>query len=159
MTRGELLTAAGFLVVVALYAGLSTVWTSSDPGWYDALAKPAWQPPPVVFGVMWPLNFLALTVAGIAVSIGSPPSRAWTALGVFAISVVFALGWAYLFYVPHALGPAALALASAAVITWVLVIVTWRALPWAGAVLIPYALWMSIATSLSVGYWQLARAH
>ena len=159
MTRGELLTAAGFLVVVALYAGLSTVWTSTDPGWYDALVKPAWQPPPVVFGVMWPLNFLALTVAGIAVSIGSPPSRAWTALGVFAISVVFALGWAYLFYVPHALGPAAVALASAAVITWVLVIVTWRALPWAGAVLIPYALWMSVATSLSVGYWQLARAH
>jgi len=155
MTRGELLTAAGFLVVVALYAGLSTVWTSTDPGWYDALAKPAWQPPPVVFGVMWPLNFLALTVAGIAVSIGSPPSRAWTALGVFAISVVFALGWAYLFYVPHALRPAAVSLGAAAALTWVLVGAIAFTRPWWALALVPYAGWLTVATALSVGYARL----
>lgn len=158
MSRSGVLPAAGFVVLVLLYAGLSTVWTGSDPGWYAALEKPAWQPPPVVFGVMWPLDFLALAVAGVGLSARAErPIQAWTALVVFAVSVAAALAWAYLFYVPHALGPAALCLAVAAVLTWGLLALAWRAVPWTGLTLVPYALWMSIATSLSIGYWQLAR--
>jgi hypothetical protein len=51
-----------WVAVVLLYAALSSVWTAHDPGWYAGLAKPSFQPPDVVFGIMWPLNFLALLV-------------------------------------------------------------------------------------------------
>ena len=33
--------------------------------------------------------------------------------------------------------------------------VTARAVSWAGWVLVPYALWLRVATSLAVGYWRL----
>ncbi|MFZ0160241.1 MAG: TspO/MBR family protein [Kineosporiaceae bacterium] len=157
MTRTQVAPAAGFVLVVLVYASLSGLWTSADPGWYAALARPSWQPPPWVFGVIWPLNFLALMVAGIGLSARVPSRQAWTALAVLAVSVACALAWAYLFYVPHALGPAAAALGAAAVLTWLLVVLAWRFLPWTSLVLLPYGLWMTVAATLSLGYWRMAR--
>jgi len=157
MSRTQLVTAAGFVVVVVVYAALSGLWTSAQPGWYAALERPSWQPPPWVFGVVWPLNFAALLVSGVSLAARVEPRQAVVPLMVLTASVGFALGWAYLFYVPHALGAAALALAVAAALTWLLVGTFWRVVPWTGAILVPYALWMSVATSLAVGYWRPTR--
>lgn len=151
----RVLLVAGVLALVVLYAVLSGRWVSADPGWYEALPTPSWQPPPWVFGVMWPLNFLALAVGGVALATTRPTGDAARFLGVLAVSVVAALVWAHEFYVPHALGRAAVALAVAALLTWALVLVAGASLAWAGWVLVPYALWMTVATSLSVGYWRL----
>jgi translocator protein len=154
MTRDQLVPAAGFVALVVLYAALSGLWTSSDSGWYAGLARPSWQPPPWVFGVVWPLNFVALLASGLGLSTGTSPGQAGRALAVFAASVLLALAWAYLFYVPHALGAAAVALACAAVLTWALVAIAGRLVGWTGLVLVPYALWMTVATSLAIGYWR-----
>ena len=64
---------------------------------------------------------------------------------------------AYAFYVPHRLDLAAILLGGAAALTWVLVLVAGRQLTWAGWLLVPYAVWLTVATSLSVGYWALDR--
>jgi tryptophan-rich sensory protein len=157
MTRDQFVPAAGFVVLVVVYAALSGLWTSSDPAWYAGLARPSWQPPPWVFGVVWPLNFVALLASGVGLSARTSPGRAGVPLAVFAASVALALAWAYLFYVPHALGVAAAALAGAAVLTWVLVVIAGRLVAWTGLVLVPYALWMTVATSLAIGYWRFTR--
>ncbi|WP_457205379.1 TspO/MBR family protein [Nocardioides sp. P5_C9_2] len=141
-----------WVAIVVLYAGLSSVWTGRDPGWYASLSKPSFQPPDVVFGVMWPLNFLALLVVGVWVTRSSSTSSPWPAIAVLATSVVAALAWAWLFYVPHRLGVAAVCLALAALLTWLLVVIVAGSLPWAGGLLVPYALWLSVATALSVRY-------
>ena len=150
--RAGTLTAVGVVATVLAYAVLATRWVSSDAGWYDALPKPAWQPPDWVFGVAWPYNFVALFVAGIALALqhAGRPALAW--LVVLMISVGFALGWAYLFYVPHRLSLAAISLAVAAALTWGLVLIAGRTEAWTGWVLLPYAIWMSVATSLAVGF-------
>ncbi|WP_157622622.1 TspO/MBR family protein [Nostocoides sp. Soil756] len=153
MTRALLVAAV--LVVVALYAVLSGRWVSSDPGWYDALPKPSWQPPPWVFGVVWPLNFLALTVSGVAIAWTRPTGEALGFLALLVASVAAALTWAHAFYVPHDLGRAALALVVALLLTVALVVVAAGSLPWAGWVLVPYAVWMAVATSLALAYWRL----
>ena len=140
-----------FVVVVVAYAVLSQVWVSARPGWYAALPRPPWQPPDLVFGIIWPLNFLALATAGVVLA-RSAPDTAVPALAVTVASVVAALAWAYLFYVPHALTAAAVALAVAAVLTWVLVVVAARGVTWTGVLLTPYALWMTVATSLAAWY-------
>ncbi len=142
---------SGFLLVVVAYAGLSRVWTDTSSPWYDALRQPAWQPPDAVFGIVWPLNFLALTVVGVLVS-RKRPDVARPALAVFAVSVVFALGWSYLFSEEHALLGSALSLAVAALLTWALVVVVGRAGRAYAAGLLVYAVWMTLATSLSIGY-------
>jgi translocator protein len=153
MDKSALLS-GGFIGLTVTYAALSTVWVSSDPGWYSSLHKPNFQPPDIVFGLIWPLNFLALGVVGVMIS-QRAPARAVTILGVFFISVGFALAWAYFFYVPHQLGVAAIMLGVASVLTWVMVILTWRITPILGAGLLVYAAWLTIATALARAYAQL----
>ena len=105
--------------------------------------------------MIWPLNFVALCVAGLAVVSQAAPRDVAVWLAVLVASVALAVGWAHEFYVPHNLGRAALLLAGAAVLTWVLVVVTGNLVTWAGWVLVPYAAWLTVATSLAVGYWRL----
>jgi benzodiazapine receptor len=155
---GRYVAAGAGLLVVLAYAVLPGLWVGHDPGWYASLTKPAWQPPDVVFGVMWPLNFLALAVAVVVVALRAEPVRSMPVLVVLGLSVGCALGWAYTFYVPHSLGTSATLLSSAAVLTWVLLALSARAVPWTGWLLTPYALWMTVATSLAVGFWRLGGA-
>ena len=141
-----------WVVVVAVYAVLANAWNRRDPGWYDALPRPSFQPPDVVFAVIWPLNFLAMLVVGVWLTRSEDLGTAWASVGILTASVVAALGWAWLFYVPHRLTAAAVSLGAGAVITWVLVAFVAASLPWAGVLLLPYAVWLVVATALSVQY-------
>jgi translocator protein len=142
---------AGFVALVLVYAVMSQIWVGADAGWYAALSKPPWQPPDVVFGIIWPLNFLALVLTGVVLA-RRAPSTGVAVLAILTVSVVFALAWAYLFYVPHALTPAALSLTAAAILTWVVLVLAAGAVWWLGLVLLPYSVWMSLATSLAWWY-------
>lgn len=134
------------------YAVGSGIWVTTGDSWYRSLDQPPWQPPDAVFGIIWPYNFAVLIAAGIAVAAaGSPAARA-TWLACLAVGVVAALAWARLFYVSHALWPAAIALIAAAVVTVPIVVTAWQVRTWAGAVLVPYNVWLALAASLSVGY-------
>lgn len=155
MTLARVGTATAALAVVVLYAVLAGRWTARASGWYAALPRPAWQPPDAVFGVVWPLSFGVITVAGLAVTLESPVRDGIRWVLVLAGSVALALGWAHAFYGPHDLGRAAVLLAGATAVTWGLVALTLGLVTWAGWLLVPYAGWLTVATSLAVGYWRL----
>ncbi len=157
MTAAGIGTAVAALVVVVVYAALAARWTSAGSGWYRSLPRPRWQPPDYVFGVVWPLNFAALAVVGVVVAAHGPAGDGLRWLALLTASVALALGWAHEFYVPHRLGRAAVLLAGAAVLTWLLVSLTAVLVRWAAWVLVPYATWLTVATTLAVGYWHLVR--
>jgi len=156
MTAARVAVAAGVLVVVVGYATLAARWTAAESEWYRSLPRPRWQPPDLVFGVIWPLNFVALAVVGLAVALECPPRDGLRWLVLFTASVALALGWAHAFYRRHDLGRAAVLLGAATVLTWALVVLTHSLLPWGCWALVPYAGWLTIATSLAVGYWRPA---
>lgn len=151
MTLRVVLAVANVSLVV-VYALGSGLWVSSGGPFYRALVRPVWQPPDWVFGLAWPYNFAALIAAGVAVAVfaGSTQKIWWT--GLFAASVVAALAWARLFYVSESLTWAAVALSAGALLTVPLVALAWQTRIWAGAILLPYQLWLFVASSLSVGY-------
>jgi benzodiazapine receptor len=155
MTTWRMLASVAVVALVVVYAVGSGVWVSANPGWYAGLARPSWQPPDIVFGLIWPYNFVALAVVGVIVAQRGSPGivGAWLAVG--AASVVCALSWAYLFYVPHQLTASAVALAGAAVLTLVLVGLTWSATRGGAIALLPYLIWVGLATSLAFGYARL----
>ena len=97
-------------------------------------------------------NFVMLAVVAVHVARhGTGPQMGlWT--GSLVVSVVFALGWAWLFYSEHALWMASMSLIIAAACTVPLVIAAWGSATWAGVVLLPYLAWLFIAASLAVGY-------
>jgi tryptophan-rich sensory protein len=149
--------AAVAVLLVVGYAVGSGRWVASGSSWYLSLQQPAWQPPAAVFGLAWTYNFLALAVVGVLLALNAAPSRVATFLGVLAVSIVLAVTWAYLFYGPHHLVGAAIVLTLATVITTVPVAVAFAERPWWGWVLMPYQVWLVVATSLSWGYVALNR--
>lgn len=152
MATTRMIAAAAVIALVLVYALGSGVWVSSGRSFYLSLDRPPWQPPDVVFGLIWPYNFLALGIAGVVVAFAGTRSAVMWWLGLTAVSVVAALSWARLFYIGEALWPSAVALALAAVVTIPIVVITWRTAWWSGLLLVPYGLWLATATSLAIGY-------
>ena len=123
-------------------------------GWYRGLNKPALQPPDFIFGIIWPYNFIVLGYAAVIVSNRLSTTLVATYLTVFAISVACALTWAFQFYRPHNLEAASFALTCVAVLTIALVVIASRASWPLALALLPYQIWVSIASFLS---WTYAR--
>jgi len=148
----KFVAAALGIILVLIYAFGSGVWVSSSPGWYASLNRPPWQPPAFIFGLIWPYNFIMLGVAAINVaqSLNRIQTISWLVL--FALSITAALTWAYQFYVPHNLTFAAIALGVAALLTIPVLYLTFKASLLVGILLIPYQLWVVIATTLAWGY-------
>jgi tryptophan-rich sensory protein len=141
------------LLLVITYAVGSGIWTSSSPGWYGNLNRPPWQPPDFVFGLIWPYNFIVLGVAAFQISASLSRNQILIWLTCFALSVAAALTWAYNFYVPHNLQLAAISLGITTMLTIPVLVLTFRASTLLGFALLPYQIWVAIATTLAWGYY------
>jgi tryptophan-rich sensory protein len=150
----EFRTAAAIIgvAIVFIYAIGSGIWVNSSPGWYASLNRPSWQPPSFIFGLIWPYNFVVLGIAAVRISNTLTRTQVIVWLTAFAISVAFALSWAYHFYVPHQLQIAAISLTLTALLTLPITYLTFKASLAMGIALIPYQLWVAIAASLAFGY-------
>ncbi len=77
------------------------------------------------------------------------------ALTLFVVQLMFNALWSWLFFAWH---KGALAFADI-VLLWLLIVMSvvsfWRVRPLAGALLIPYLLWVSFASMLNYAVWQL----
>ena len=141
------------IILVIVYAFGSGIWTSSSPGWYGTLNRPPWQPPDFVFGIIWPYNFIALGIASYRISMTLNRNETIIWLSCFALSVAAALSWAYNFYVPHNLQIAAISLGATALLTLPMLFYTFRVSIALGFALLPYQIWVAIATTLAWGYY------
>ena len=149
----RLWAAAIGIALVLIYAIGSGFWVSNSPGWYSSLNRPPWQPPDYVFGLIWPYNFVVLGIAAVRVSNVLNRSELIIWLSAFSLSVIAALSWAYNFYVPHNLQFAAFSLAATTLLTLPVLILTFRVSLLLGIALVPYQIWVAIATTLAWGYY------
>jgi len=138
--------------IIAIYAIGSGRLVATDTQWYRSLSKPAWQPPGIVVGLIWPYNFAMLIVATwvVANRLSSTHQLVW--LISLTLSVAAALSWAWLFFTPHSLFASAVALVLAALFTLPLLVISFRASLALGIAFVPYQLWLALATSLAFGY-------
>lgn len=155
MSTGRVIAAAAGLLLVVAYAAGSSLWVGTGSAWYNGLARPPWMPPNWVFGVIWPYNFVMLGVAMVLVAQRRPWGEVLVGLGAFALSVTAALLWSYLFYGPHRLVESSVSLACAAALTLPVLVVTFRASSVAGLLLVPYQVWICLATALSWAFTRL----
>ena len=147
---------AGLAAFVAINAAVSALggWaTAKSVGtWYQGLAKPAFNPPDWVFAPVWTVLYLMIAVAGW---------RAWRrgvsrpALTVYAVQLALNLSWSFVFFGARLIGPALPVIAALLAAIVANAIVFWRVDRWAGALLVPYAAWVSFATLLNAALWRL----
>ena len=150
----SLLSVVG-VVIVFVYVIGSGLWVNTGDNWYRSLNQPPWQPPDFIFGLIWPYNFVVLGIAAVTVSNQLSTTRAIVYLSIFALSVVFALTWAFQFYRPHNLFAASIALALVAILTLPMLFFIYQASLGVFLATIPYQLWVITAAYLSYNYAKL----
>ena len=143
------------LAIVAIYAIGSGLWVNTGDNWYRNLNAPSWQPPDWIFGLIWPYNFTVLAIIGWSISnkLNLELNLTWTI--IFSTSVICALTWAYQFYIPHHLKFAAISLICVALLTLLLVFLAFKTSLILGFALIPYQVWVALASGLSYNYYKL----
>lgn len=90
-------------VIVASIAALCVAAlgaTVTDLGpWYQTLAKPAWNPPDVVFPMGWTVIYALITVAGItAWRAARTSAEAEWVIALFALNGFLNISWSILFF-------------------------------------------------------------
>ncbi|MEM1179142.1 MAG: TspO/MBR family protein [Acidobacteriota bacterium] len=141
--------------LLALFAALSVLtlglggWLTSlgfGP-WYDELKKPWFQPPGWVFSPTWTVILALLAVATWQVARRGDVARA--ALRLYGVQLVLNVAWSLFFF---ALKNPAWALANIVVLDAVvvtMVMVYGRVHRAAGWFLVPYAVWLMLATAIN----------
>ena len=142
------------IALVLVYAFGSGVFVDNS-GWYQSLNRPNWQPPDVVFGLIWPYNFIILGISSFQVIRDSSPRVSVLYFVFLTLSVIAALTWSYYFYRPHDLVMASIALTTAAIFTIPLLVLTLQSKSLLGILMIPYQGWLITAAALSISYWRL----
>ena len=155
VNRRQILGLVGWFVVSFAASAIGGAASIRAPSFYGELVQPSWAPPASVFGPVWTVLYALMAIAAWLVwrSGGFRANR--TALTLFLIQLAFNGLWSWLFF---AWNRGALALVDI-VILWVLLVATvvafWRVRPLAGALLIPYLLWVTYASALNYSVWQL----
>jgi translocator protein len=125
---------------------------ADDNPWFDALVKPAIQPPGWLFGVAWAVLYVLLGLA-LAVVLNARGNRfRGYALALFAVQLTLNLSWSPLFFGAHQV------LAAFALIVVILTfaiattIAFGRVRSTAAWLMVPYLVWLSFASILN---WQI----
>lgn len=131
-------------------AAMTGAWFAPD-GWYRALAKPRWTPPDWVFPVVWTTVYILIALA--AARVAGKPGSAY-ALALWAVQMPLNALWSPVFFGLHRIGQAlGVIVALWAVVAWCLVSL-WQVDWIAGALFIPYLLWLTIAAALNFSIWR-----
>jgi translocator protein len=144
---------AGWLLVSFAAAWFGRQFTASD--WYQTLERPAWAPPPWLFGPVWGVLYLLIAVAAWLVWKRHGFAGARTALALFLVQHVFNAAWSWVFF---GLREPGWALAEI-VALWALIVATiaafWPKHRLAAVLLVPYLLWVTFAAALNFEIWRL----
>lgn len=128
---------------------------ATDPGstWYEALDKPAWQPPGGLFPVVWTALYAGLAVTStLAIDELEGSGRRGEARALrraLVVNLVLNQAWSWVFFKGRALGPATVVAALLAGSSIDLARRAGRAGRGKGLALAPYAAWCSFATVLT----------
>lgn len=155
LTRKNLPGLVLWLAVCFVAAGVGSVASINAGSFYQQLARPEWAPPPGVFGPVWTVLYAMMGIAAWLVWRVGGFRAACAALSLFLIQLAVNALWSWLFFGWHR---GALAFTDI-VLLWAMIVGTviafWRVRPLAGALLIPYLLWVSFAVVLNYAVWQL----
>ena len=132
--------------------GLSVLLSGGDfATYYRRLRKPRFAPPPAAFGPVWTTLYLLMGVAAWLVWREGLTQRTALALSLFAAQLLLNVAWSVIFFGRHRAGAALAEI----LVLWLAILATvlafWTVRPLAGALLLPYLAWVSVATYLNEG--------
>ncbi len=138
-------------------AGIGSLFTfKAIPTWYAGLKKPRYTPPNWAFGPVWTILYILMGISVFLVwQKGLATPGVMLAFTLFWVQLAFNALWSVTFFGRRYKGGGVIVIA----ILWLLILATmvasFRVSVWEGALLVPYIVWVSLASYLNVGIWVL----
>ena len=147
----------GLWLAISLVAMLaaSALTRPGLQGWYAALSKPPWTPPPWLFGPVWVCLYAMMGVAADLVWRKRHATATRLPLLLFSAQLLFNVAWAAIFFALRMPGAAFIDIA----FLWCLILATlimfWRRVPASGVLMLPYLAWVAFASVLNFAIWRM----
>jgi benzodiazapine receptor len=156
--QSQILGLVGWFVVTFAAASVGALTSARAASFYGQLSQPSWAPPAWLFGPMWTVLYVLMAVAAWLVWRAHGFGGARMALSLFAVQLVANALWSWLFFV---LRRGALSMAEI-VVLWLLILATilafWPLHRLAAVMLLPYLVWVGVASALTWWLWRANRA-
>jgi len=136
------------ILVLGFFSGQIS-GSGEENRWFQALVKPALQPPGWLFGLMWTLLYFLMAVAvSLILHARGAPYRGLAVI-LFLIQLALNLFWSPLFFGMHQVSAAfwliLMLLVAAASTSWIF----FRIRKLAGWLMVPYLVWLCFAAFLN----------
>ncbi|MCX6802070.1 MAG: tryptophan-rich sensory protein [Candidatus Diapherotrites archaeon] len=147
---------AGCIIVCFAAAFIGSVFTVSNiPTWYASIKKPELTPPNWVFGPVWTTLYILMGIALYLVLEKGWNEKTRLPVAVFAIQLALNTIWSILFFGYGLLFFAFIEI----IVLWLSILATIllfnRVSRKAALLLVPYILWVSLASYLTYSVWVL----
>ncbi|MCF8024976.1 MAG: tryptophan-rich sensory protein [Desulfobacteraceae bacterium] len=144
-----------WLVITFIAAAVGGAGSINAESFYKQILLPEWAPPSSLFGPVWTVLYALMGISAWLVWRVEGFLAARGPLTLFLIQLALNALWSWLFFAWHLGG---LSFANI-LLLWVFIVATlisfWRVRAIAGALLVPYLLWVSFATALNYSIWKL----
>lgn len=147
----------GSIIACEGAGGIGSIFTiPAISTWYASLEKPAFTPPNWIFSPVWITLYLLMGIAVFLIwRVGLREEGVLGAFTIFWAQLIVNILWSVVFFgFESPLGGVILIL-----ILWAAILITiirfFKISNIAGALLIPYIIWVSIASYLNIGIWIL----
>ncbi len=157
MKSGDIIKLVVSIVACQAAGAIGSIFTTpAIPTWYAALEKPFFTPPNWLFAPAWITLYVLMAIAAFLIwRQGLEHKEVKVALLVFLVQLILNALWSVVFFgLQSPLWGMVVILA-----LWVAILLTilrfFKLSTAAGALLLPYILWVSFASALNIAVWVL----
>ncbi|GHP14577.1 tryptophan-rich sensory protein [Lentilactobacillus fungorum] len=138
-----------WVILVEAIGFLSSQLSGDIRAVYQSLSLPAFSPPGVVFGIVWPILYVLIGISGYAIwnSRKAHPELLWLFLTQLFLNFI----WTIVFFSGSLLITGLIIIVIMDIIVSMLMIKVHPVNPVAAWLLVPYLLWLAFATYLAAG--------
>ena len=149
MNRTSLFRLAVAVALSYATAGVGAALTELGP-WYFSLRQPEWKPPDAAFGVIWTAIFTLCAISGwLAWQACETRAQRWRVAFLFGLNAGLNVLWSALYFKWQRPDWALIEVVFLWASIVLLVLGLWRLSRWASGLLLPYWVWVSIASVLN----------
>lgn len=138
-----------FLIVNFAALALGALFTGEGvpSDWYTNLNKAPWTPPGWVFGAAWTTIMILFSV--YMALLWNKVANKKLLLGIFILQFVLNVAWNPIFFHFNQAALGLFVIVMLTVLVWFFFFKYFRKLHWASFLILPYGIWLLIATSLN----------
>ncbi len=145
--------------IIASFAagGIGSLFTfKAIPTWYAGLKKPPYTPPNWVFGPVWTILYIMMGISVFFVwRNGLSASSAMLTFILFWGQLSVNALWSVIFFGMKSKGGGVITIITLWFLILATIVASFRVSTLAGVLLIPYVVWVSVASYLNIGVWLL----